>query len=39
MAWMDLCKRSELTEGEGKFVDLGEHQLAVFLKEDRKSVV
>jgi nitrite reductase (NADH) small subunit len=33
MAWTDLCKVSELTEGEGRFVDLGEHQLAVFLKD------
>lgn len=33
MAWMDLCKLSELTQGEGRFVDLGERQLAVFLQE------
>jgi nitrite reductase (NADH) small subunit/3-phenylpropionate/trans-cinnamate dioxygenase ferredoxin subunit len=33
MAWTDLCRASELTEGEGRFVDLGEHQLAVFLVE------
>lgn len=35
MAWTDLCKASELTEGEGKFVDLGEVQLAVFLKDGK----
>lgn len=32
MAWTDLCKVSELTEGEGEFVDHEPDQLAVFLK-------
>lgn len=33
MAWTDLCKKNDLVDGEGRFVDLGEHQLAVFLKD------
>lgn len=33
MAWTDLCKVSELSEGEGKFVDTGDHQIAVFLSD------
>jgi len=33
MAWTDLCKLSELVESEGRFVDLGERKLAVFVKE------
>ena len=33
MAWIDLCKVSELIEGEGRFIDLGEHKLALFLKD------
>jgi len=32
MPWVDLCKRSELIEGEGRYVDLGKYRLALFLK-------
>lgn len=33
MAWITLCKLSELTDGEGKFVKLPDRNVAVFLKE------
>lgn len=33
MAWTDLCKLSDLAEGEGKFIPLPDRNLAVFLKE------
>ena len=32
MAWISLCKKSELVEGEGKFVKLLDRNIAVFLK-------
>lgn len=39
MAWTRLCKMSELKEGEGKFVAVGERQVAVFLHEGKLHVV
>jgi nitrite reductase (NADH) small subunit/3-phenylpropionate/trans-cinnamate dioxygenase ferredoxin subunit len=33
MAWIALCKVSELVEGEGKFVKLPDRNVAVFRKE------
>lgn len=35
MAWTDLCKVSELCEGEGKLVTLQEKNIAVFLQEGK----
>jgi len=35
MAWISLCELSELTEGEGKFVEIDGYQLAVFLSEGK----
>lgn len=31
MSWTSLCDISELTDGEGKYVEIGGFQLAVFL--------
>ena len=31
MPWTNLCSFSELVEGAGKYVEVGTHQLAVFL--------
>lgn len=31
MAWISLCELDELTEGQGKFVQIDGYQLAVFL--------
>jgi nitrite reductase/ring-hydroxylating ferredoxin subunit len=33
MAWISLCKVSDLVEGEGKFVKLPDRNVAVFLAE------
>jgi nitrite reductase/ring-hydroxylating ferredoxin subunit len=35
MAWTTLCDFSELKEGQGKYVDVGNFQLAVFLHEGK----
>jgi nitrite reductase (NADH) small subunit/3-phenylpropionate/trans-cinnamate dioxygenase ferredoxin subunit len=33
MSWTSLCDFDELTEGRGKYVEIGGFQLAVFLNE------
>ncbi|MDB5297403.1 MAG: nagAb 2 [Phycisphaerales bacterium] len=33
MAWTSLCDLDELTEGEGKYVEIGGFKLAVFLDQ------
>src|SRR5262245_61213225 len=38
MAWVDLCKVSELSEGEGHFVSVEDRNIAVFLKEGKVYV-
>ena len=38
MAWTDLCKVVELIEGEGKFVEVGEQAIAVFLVDGKVHV-
>lgn len=38
MAWTSLCDRDELTEGRGKYVEIGGFQLAVFLDHGRVHV-
>jgi len=35
MAWVKLCDENELAEGEGKYVKLGEIELAVFLSRGK----
>jgi nitrite reductase/ring-hydroxylating ferredoxin subunit len=35
MPWTSLCKRDELIEGQGKYVEIGGFQLAVFLNGSR----
>lgn len=39
MAWIELCKVSDLKNGEGKFVDIGGRQLAVFMNDGKPHVV
>ena len=38
MAWTTLCELSELTEGEGHFVDIDGRELAVFLHQGKPHV-
>ncbi len=39
MAWTSLCEFNELTEGQGKYVDIDGFSLAVFLHEGRAYVL
>jgi len=39
MTWTSLCELEELTEGQGKYVEIGGFQLAVFLNEGKVSVL
>ena len=39
MAWTSLCDLDELLEGQGKYVEIGGFQLAVFLHEGRCHVL
>ena len=38
MAWADLCKASEIKDGEGKFVKAASRQLAVFMSQGKLHV-
>jgi nitrite reductase (NADH) small subunit len=38
MAWTSLCQLDELTEGEGKYVEIGGFQLAVWLDQGQVYV-
>lgn len=38
MSWTSLCDLEELKEGEGKYVEIGGFQLAVFLHEAKVYV-
>jgi NAD(P)H-dependent nitrite reductase small subunit len=35
MSWISLCDKAELTEGQGKFVQIDGYQLAVFLNQGK----
>lgn len=35
MAWVDLCKLSDLSEGEGHFVKVNDRNIAVFIIEGK----
>ena len=35
MAWVELCKASELSESEGRFVSVGELNIAIFLRDGK----
>ena len=35
MPWTSLCDLSELTEGKGKYIEIGGYQLAVYLHEGK----
>ena len=39
MAWTSLCELSELEEGNGKYVEVGGFQLAVFLDKGNVHVI
>lgn len=39
MAWTSLCEMSELTEGNGKYVEIDGYRLAVFLHEGEPHVL
>jgi nitrite reductase (NADH) small subunit/3-phenylpropionate/trans-cinnamate dioxygenase ferredoxin subunit len=39
MSWASLCEIDELTEGEGKYVEIGGFQLAVFLQAGKVYVI
>ncbi len=39
MSWTSLCELSELKEGEGKYVEIGGFQLAVFLSQGTPYVM
>ena len=39
MAWTSLCSLDELTEGNGKYVEVDGYKLAVFLHEGRPHVM
>jgi nitrite reductase (NADH) small subunit/3-phenylpropionate/trans-cinnamate dioxygenase ferredoxin subunit len=39
MAWTSLCELNELTEGEGKYVEIGGFRLALFLHEGNVFVM
>ncbi len=38
MAWVDLCKVSDLSEGEGRFVSVDDNNIAIFLKDGKVHV-
>ena len=38
MAWVDLCKVSDLSEGEGRFISVEDVNIAIFLKEGKVHV-
>lgn len=38
MAWTELCKASDLKDGEGKFVEVAGRQLAVFMNQGKLHV-
>jgi len=39
MAWTSLCELKELKEGQGKYVEVGGFQLAVFLEKGKLHVI
>jgi nitrite reductase [NAD(P)H] small subunit len=39
MAWTALCRLDELTEGQGKFVEISGFQLAVFLDKEKVHAI
>lgn len=39
MSWISLCELTELTEGEGKYVEIDGFQLAVFLDGGKVYVI
>ena len=39
MAWTSLCETEQLKEGEGKYVEIGGFQLAVFLHQGNTFVI
>jgi len=39
MSWKSLCQLDELKEGCGKYVEIGPHQLAVFLHNGQPRVM
>ncbi len=39
MAWVSLCELSELTEGQGKYVEIDGFELAVFLHEGQARAI
>lgn len=39
MTWASLCDLDELTEGRGKYVEIGGFQLAVFLNQGQVHVL
>ncbi len=39
MGWTSLCEVGELTEGLGKYVEVGGFQLAVFLDDGKPHVI
>ena len=39
MSWTSLCDLSELTEGKGKYVEIGGFGLAVFLYQGKPYVM
>jgi nitrite reductase (NADH) small subunit len=39
MSWTSLCELNELTEGKGKYVEIGGFQLAVFLDAGQVRVI
>lgn len=39
MAWTSLCSVDDLVEGAGKYVEVGQHQLAVFLDHGKPHVM
>jgi nitrite reductase/ring-hydroxylating ferredoxin subunit len=39
MSWTSLCELPELTEGQGKYVEIGGFQLAVFLSRGQVRVI
>jgi len=39
MSWTTLCTMDELTEGLGKFVDIGGKEFAIFLVDDQVHVI
>jgi nitrite reductase (NADH) small subunit/3-phenylpropionate/trans-cinnamate dioxygenase ferredoxin subunit len=39
MSWASLCELQELTEGAGRYVEIGGYQLAVFLVDGKVFVI